>query len=95
MENTRALFLIEKGDLSEKDKEFLKKHLEAYEDLVHSLEGEILRLKDIIDYSKSLDNEILSIKERLVKIDTSGSLKDALASFDKIMSRIGLNKENK
>lgn len=65
MENTRALFLIEKSGLSEQDKTFIKKHLAMYEYLLHSLEIEILKLKDIIDYTKALDNKILSIKEQI------------------------------
>ena len=40
MENKRAVFLIDQSDLSEKDKEFLKKHLEAYEFFLKTVSDE-------------------------------------------------------
>jgi len=67
MENTRANYLVDKCELSEEDKNFLKKHLELYQDVLYSRELEIMRLKDVIDYNKCLDNDLLSVKEQIIK----------------------------
>lgn len=66
MENTRALFLIDKSDLSDKNKEFLKTHIGIYDDKLKSLMIETMRLKDIIEWGRYLDNEILSKKEDIL-----------------------------
>ena len=57
MENKRALFLVEKSDLSEKDKEFLKTHLTLYRDREESLLYEVMLAKDELDgYKKSISH---------------------------------------
>lgn len=67
MENTRALYLIQKSTLEQKDKDFLIKHLDIYNDILYSKELEIMRLKDIIDQGKFINNDLLSTKEQIIR----------------------------
>jgi len=53
LDNTRAFLLLEKAELSKKDKEFLKIHIETYNDFVNSLQIDILQLKDVIDFERT------------------------------------------
>jgi len=74
MENTRAVFLIEKSKLSPLDKSFLLKHIETYEHLLTVAHLEILELKDAIDYSNALNDKILRIKKHLADISASKNI---------------------
>jgi len=66
MEDTRAIYLIEKSGLSKVDKDFLRKHLETYNELINSLNARILQLNDLIDYGKLINDTIMSIKEKFI-----------------------------
>ena len=56
LHNERAMWLLDKKELAEKDKEFLRKHIESYRDLCYSLNAELLFKEDIIDdLRKQLD----------------------------------------
>ena len=68
MDNTRALYILEKKTLDEDDKRFLKIHLETCVELIHIHEAEISYLKDIIDQGKYLDYRISNVRKLLAEI---------------------------
>ena len=68
LDNTRAFFLIEKSELKESDKEFLKTHIEMLDEMWNSCQAENLSLKDIIDYGKFIDDSYMKHKENLLII---------------------------
>lgn len=51
--NEKALFLIDKSVLSDKDKEFLEVHLKTLEYILDSLAVENSSLRDVIDSERS------------------------------------------
>ena len=75
MQNTRALYLLNKKDLTESDREFLKKHLELWTDVfsgmteeLYTCQSENATLKDTIDYGKFIDDQYRRAVESLVAL---------------------------
>lgn len=89
LDNTRAFFLLEGNKkLDTRDKNFLETHIKVYTDLVNTLEGKILSLKDTIDYGKYLNNEVLAIKENLIKAAKEMNSKEAVEHINRIFLTI-------
>ena len=86
MENTRAIYLIENSQLSEKDKYFLLTHIETYSDANKSLEVEIMTLKDIIEYNMFLHDKILRLKENIIRLAGEEEVKiSTLKKLEKLL----------
>ena len=66
MENKRAFYLIERSNMSDKDKFFLKTHIERYEDLLNSLVQDLEMLKTINESLGGLDSKYVSAKENAI-----------------------------
>ena len=88
MEHKRARFLINKSGLEEADKQFLLTHLEMSDALINSLKTEILMQKDIIDYSKAVNNKVLTIKEYISTLSESDEISDIEKKLDKILEEL-------
>ena len=88
MENTRAKFLIERSSMSDKDKKFLLTHIELAKEIHGSLGAEILILKDTIDYNKALNNQILTLKEKVGKLNDIDDVEDIYDGLNKILDYI-------
>lgn len=68
MDNRRAMAIIDRSNLSARDKSFITTHLEVYQDLVRSLQIDILTLKDTVEYGQFLDNKLLTAKEIIINL---------------------------
>lgn len=77
--------LIEKSKLTNKEKNILLTHIEIYEDEINSLKAEILYHKDIIDNGKYLDDNIMRLKEELLKYALDNSRYDELLQSYKLI----------
>jgi len=72
MKNHTISNLIDKSTLSSKEKNIIRTHIEICEDEIDSLRAEILYYKDIIDYGKYINSNIMRLKEELLQyvVDT-------------------------
>lgn len=66
MENKRALYLIERSNMSDKDKEFLKTHIENYEVLLNSIYHDLELLRTSNEELGGLDSRYISAKENAI-----------------------------
>jgi len=88
MDNNRALVLIEKPELTDQDRRFLKTHIEVYGDAIQSLELEIMALKDTVEYGQFLDNKLLTAKEVIINLASSGEKEQIKANLELILEHL-------
>lgn len=88
MENTRAIYLIEKSSMPNEDKQFLLTHLEVFKDTIDSLNSEMLTLHDTIDYTKALNNQVLTLKEKIVKLNDENDIEELYSKINKILDYV-------
>jgi len=97
MENIRAFYLLDKIEpLTEKDRAFIKKHIEIYADLVNTLIMENRTLQDTIDYGRFIDSQFMAAKEELVKLwkDAPNNI-ECEQKLQEILSILGIYDEKK
>lgn len=68
MENVRAKFLVEKSNLTERDKLFLITHLEMYEEVIKHNLFESERLLDELDLYRKADSMLISAVGNLASL---------------------------
>jgi hypothetical protein len=66
MDNTRALSILEKKEITEDDKRFLKSHIETYDYLLNTFELEIMRLQSAVDFYTTMQSRITSLSENVL-----------------------------
>jgi hypothetical protein len=87
VQNIRAIFLIEKSNLSEKDKIFLKTHLEMYEALNQDFFNDAHMYRERLDQANGLDSKYSSIKENVIIL--MENLYNRLLDVDKLADESG------
>ena len=68
LDNTRAFSIIDKSNLGDAEKRFLRTHIEMFGEMWESCQAENLTLKDIIDYGRFIDDSYMKHKENLIVI---------------------------
>lgn len=91
MENTRAFYLIDKCQLTKKERDFLRIHIETLDYLLDSAITEMSVLKDVIDSGRYLDDQMMKVKEVISDIcDKEGDKNNIIKRLDKILKELGL-----
>jgi len=88
MINKRAFFLIDKSQLNDKDKAFLRTHLETHKEIILALQTEIMSLKDALDYGKFIDNQIMVAKEELLNLLNEKDIENVKENLSILLRKI-------
>lgn len=79
IDNSSALWILEKEQLTESDKNFIKKHIETCTEIMKTQEVEILYLKDCVENAKYFDYKVSQVRDMLSSPGAHTKLDEILA----------------